>query len=198
LTGIILGGGKSERFGEDKVTLRWDGGTLLDNQVGKLKPFCPELIFVTNQPWSAAHAVGLKVVTDEVPYQGPLGGIVAGLKASASWSNLVVAVDMPFVEEKIIQLLVDESDGFDVIIPESARGLEPLQAIYSKDCVGPAEKHLGQGEHRIVSFFDEVKVKVIEKKKIEKINKDFSSFFNINTRQDYEKALTIRKEAGVQ
>lgn len=197
ITGIILGGGKSIRLGEDKVTLRWGGGTLLDNQVNKLRSFCQELVLVTNQPQSVYRTAGLKVVFDEVPYQGPLGGIVAGLKASESPYNLVVAVDMPFVEKRIIELMVKEMEQFDVVVPESDRGLEPLQAIYSQDCIGPAEKHLKKGDRRIVSFFDEVKVKVIEKEGIKKLNKDFTSFFNINTREDYEKALSTREETEV-
>lgn len=195
MTGIILGGGKSIRFGEDKIFLLWGKGTLLDNQFSKLKPFCQELVLVTNQPQNIHSAANFKVVTDEVPYQGPLGGIIAGLKASASFHNFVVAVDMPFIEKKIIELLIEEAESFDVVIPESGRGLEPLQAIYSKACLEPAERHFNQEDLRIVSFFDEVRVKVVKKKIIDQLDVDHLSFFNINTREDYEKALAIKERA---
>lgn len=194
LTGIILGGGRSERLGKDKVFLPWEGGTILDYQIQKLRPFCRELILVTNRPQAVPPVAELKVVTDDIPYQGPLGGIVAGLKASVSESNLVIAVDMPFVNEKIIGLLIDEAKDFDVVIPESERGLEVLQAVYAQSCLEPAERHLNQGDRRIVSFFGEVRVKVISKEIIGQNDPKYISFFNINSRRDYEKALSILEE----
>ncbi|MDP3013892.1 MAG: hypothetical protein Q8M92_06595, partial [Candidatus Subteraquimicrobiales bacterium] len=84
-----------------------------------------------------------------------------------------------------------QAGGFDVVIPESLMGLEPLQAIYSKNCISRIEDKLSQGCFRIISFFEEVEVKEISKKKVSEFDPNFLSFYNINTIKDFKKAKEI-------
>lgn len=133
----------------------------------------------------------VKVVQDKVPHQGPLGGILAGLEASSSFYSLAVACDMPFLNVKLLEHLISEAHDADIVIPESSDGPEPLHAIYSKNCLPFIDKKLAEGEHRIISFFDEVKVKYVSKERVAQFDPQFFSFCNLNTPEDLEKTKEI-------
>jgi molybdopterin-guanine dinucleotide biosynthesis protein A len=166
---------------------------ILDRIIERLACLCEEIILVTNKPEShgkeaLSHDKQVKVVQDKVPHQGPLGGILAGLVASTSLHSLVVACDMPFLNVELLKYLMSMAGptggGVDVVIAESPEGPEPLHAVYSKNCISPIEKRLAEGDFRIISFFDEVKVKRVGKDEVTKLDPHLLSFFNINTLED--------------
>jgi len=190
VAGIILTGGRSSRIGTDKCLLKLGIKTILQDLVDKLSLLCEEVILVSNTP--DLHQInGTDVVKDEVPYQGPLGGISAGLKASNRFHNFVVSCDTPFLNLNLVKHLIAEAGGFDVVIPESKAGFEPLQAIYSKDCVSHIEEALDGQNFRIISFFEKVKVKRINKNKVAEFDPGLLSFYNINTEDDFKQAREI-------
>lgn len=197
---IILAGGKSSRMGKDKGQLILGEELLAEKGVNYLKQYFEEVIFVTNHPEKAPWSESLIVVEDEVPYQGPLGGILAGLQVSSHFYNFVVAYDMPFLNPQLIFYLLSLArEGIDVVVPKLKRGLEPLHGIYSKNCIIPIRKQLKKGDFRIISFFDKVKVKLVEEAELKKVDPSLSAFFNINTWEDYRKAQEIyakRKESN--
>lgn len=192
---IILGGGRSSRIGRDKCVLEIDGRPILEVVLSKLKPLFEEMILVTNTPDVHGNNSDLKIVTDEVPYQGPLGGILAGLSSSLHRYNLVVACDMPFLNIDLIQFLFDQISGADVVIPCSKKGIEPLHAVYSTDCIPAIREKLECGEKRVVSFFDQVRVHYVKKEKVKELDPQYLSFFNINTVEDWELAQKIHESS---
>lgn len=185
-TVIVLAGGRSSRLGKDKAKLRLNSQTLLERALSNLKEKFRELIVVTNDRGLVLPEA--KVVWDRVPYQGPLGGILAGLIASTSSYNLVVACDMPFIQPALVELLVDESEGFDVVMPQTERGPEPLLAVYSKNCLPSIEKHWAAGDLKIISFLGEAKVKYIAPERVKAVDPKEISFFNVNTEEDLKEA----------
>jgi molybdopterin-guanine dinucleotide biosynthesis protein A len=191
--GIILGGGRSSRIGQEKCLLKLNDRPVFEIVLSKLKPLVKEIILVTNTPQLFDEDNKFKIVTDEIPYQGPLGGILAGLSSSSEKYNLVVACDMPFLNTDLIDFLFNEISDEDVIIPCSEKGIEPLHAIYSKDCLPVIRRKLESGKKRVISFFDEVKIKYIDKEKIKEFDPKYLSFFNINTPEDWELAQKISK-----
>lgn len=188
---IILGGGRSSRIGRDKCVLEINGNPVLKIVLGKLKPLFEEIILVTNTAELFDRDSEFKIATDEIPYQGPLGGILAGLSASSYKYNLVVACDMPFLNTDLIRFLFDELSDADVIVPCSQKGIEPLHSVYSKNCLPAIREKLRCGEKRVISFFDEVKIAYVDEERVKRFDPQYLSFFNINTLEDWKLAQKI-------
>jgi len=92
----------------------------------------------------------------------------------------------------MVELITEEIDPrADVIIPETSAGLEPLCAVYSKQCLKTVEQHLVQRKLRIRQFFKTVRVKKIPEEVLRKKDPELLSFFNINTPDDLAGAEEI-------
>jgi molybdenum cofactor guanylyltransferase len=184
---IVLAGGKSKRLGRNKVVEMIGDKNLLERVICRLSFLNSEIIIVTGKesiiPQLTAYP-GIKLVKDIFPGGGSLGGIYTGLKNSNKFYNFVVACDMPFVNPNLLQYMVNLSDGFDVVIPKVKNLLEPLHAIYSKNCIPPMEYLIEQNRLSILELFPMVHVKYIEDAEIDRFDSDHWSFFNINTESD--------------
>ena len=100
----------------------------------------------------------------------------------------MLACDMPFVGPELIKHLKDLTNEYDVVIPKSEKGLEPLHAFYSKNCIDPIKRALDENNLRIISFFPHVNVKVVELDSLTASDSFKNSIKNLNTRDDYEDA----------
>ncbi|MBN1693130.1 MAG: molybdenum cofactor guanylyltransferase [Dehalococcoidales bacterium] len=195
---IILAGGRSIRFGHDKILERIGNTSLLEKAISLIDPISKEIIIVTAKERAftrIAKNIKVKIVNDIFPGQGSLGGIYTGLVKSDSFYNLVVAADMPFLNEPLLRYMIKVADGYDFILPRVNKLYEPLHAIYSKNCISPINSILEQGKKVIIELFDYVKVKFIEAEEIDRFDPKHLSFFNINTIEDLEKAKSIARGA---
>ena len=194
ISGIVLAGGKSLRLGHDKITEKVGDTSLIEKVVSRLEPLSEEIIVVTAEertfPQLAGHPK-VKSVSDIFPGRGSLGGIYTGLVRSSSIYNIVVAADMPFLNESLLRYMIEVSDGFDYVLPRVSNWFEPLHAVYSRNCVPAIKNLLDQGKRVIVDLFHYVKVRYIEEKEIDRFDPEHLSFFNINTREDLERAKKI-------
>jgi molybdopterin-guanine dinucleotide biosynthesis protein A len=193
---IILAGGKSARLGHDKILEKVGNTSLLEQVISRIDSLSKEIIIVTAKERAFTQLASrpkVKTVSDIFPGQGSLGGIYTGLVKSNSFYNLVVAADMPFVNEPLLRYMIGISDGFDFILPRVNRLFEPLHAIYSKNCIAPIESILNQGKKVIIELFNYVKVRYVETDEVERFDPQHLSFFNINTREELDLA---RKIAG--
>ena len=195
-TGIILAGGKSRRIATDKAFLTVGNRPIIADTIDTLNVLFHDILIITNNP-EAYSAIDAEKVRDTIPDKGPLGGLYTGLTVSRTQYSFVVACDMPFLNQDLILYMLDHRQGFDVIVPHSVDGLEPLHAIYSKHCLEPILKHIEKGDLKIQSFFDEVKVKHIRQSEIERFDPKLRTFFNINYQEDYQKVKTLICEEGL-
>lgn len=193
----IMAGGKSERMGRDKALLSIGGVSAVEFLLQRLRPMFEEIILSTNTPDNFSK-LGVPAIPDQIPGRGPLGGIYTTLSNVTNPYLFVIACDMPCVSPDLIKYLVHEVKGegqgevYDVVVPETERGLEPLHAIYSKTCVPAIKKQLeGNGSGRVISFFPDVKVRVVSKEEIAEIKGGPEAFLNFNTPEDYRKALEL-------
>jgi len=138
----------------------------------------------------------LRIAGDIYPGKGPLGGIYTGLKASDSFYNLVVACDMPFLNRDLLLYMVEASTGFDLVVPRLGNLIEPLHAVYTKDCMAPIECLLEQDNLSIRGLFSMVRVRYVEADEIERFDPEHLSFFNINTGADLERARGLIERFG--
>jgi molybdopterin-guanine dinucleotide biosynthesis protein A len=196
---IILAGGKSKRFGHDKILEKIGSTSLLEQVISRIDPLSKEIIIVTAKERTFAQLANrpkVKLASDIFPGQGSLGGIYTGLVKSDSFYNLVVAADMPFLNESLLRYMIKVADGYDYTLPKIGKWYEPLHAIYSKNCINPIKSILEQGKKVIIELFDYVKVRYVEAEEVDRYDPQHLSFFNINTIKDMEQAKKITEGAG--
>src|SRR3989304_2436833 len=186
VTAIILAGGKSRRMGLNKAFLKYCDTTFIEHQIIMLHKIFDEIILSANDA-AAYTSFKLPIVFDVIPEKGPLSGICAGLSHAKSSHAFVIACDMPFINEKLILYLKSQINGYDVVVPKTSRGLEPMHAFYSKNCIPPMYHCLEEGRLRIVDFFSEVKVKVVDEKEFAGLDASLQSLINLNTPDEYKK-----------
>lgn len=194
---IVLAGGKGLRLGHDKALETVGNRSLLERVVSRLWRLSSAVIVVTAQGGPFPQLIGypeLRVVADTYHGKGPLAGIYAGLAASDSLCNLVVACDMPFLNQALLDYMVQVSADGDVTIPRVGDTVEPLHAVYSQRCLGPVEYLLEQGRVKVSELLELVKVRYVEAEEINRFDPEHLSFFNVNTVADLDRARQIAEE----
>jgi molybdopterin-guanine dinucleotide biosynthesis protein A len=188
---ILLAGGKSSRLGQDKASVELGGKTLLQISVDNLEPLWHEITVVA-APGQHLPEIGskarLRVVRDIVPGKGPLIGIYTGLKHAMSRSSLVVGCDMPLVQRTVARYLISLSGNYDIVMPVTRKGVEPLLAVYSRECIEPIATLMDSGRYKIDRLFEMVKVRYVTERELNRLDPSGLSFFNINTAADLETA----------
>ena len=193
---VVLAGGKGLRLGRDKTSETINGTSLLERVISQLSFFNSDIVIVGAKRQSFPRLAAqsrFRIVTDTYPGKGPLVGIYTGLTVSDSFYSLVVACDMPFLKRDLLQYMMQGAADFDVVVPRLGNMVEPLHAIYTKNCLAPAERLLKQDNLSVYELFPLVKVRYVEAEEIDRFDPQHLSFFNINTQADLE---TARKLAG--
>lgn len=188
LTGIILAGGQSRRFGRNKVVETLSGQTLIERVAQRLLPLTRNLILVTNSsPAPTAVLESAVVVSDIFPDKGPLGGIYSGLHHSKTSVNIVVAGDMPFLNAALLTHMVGLITGFDAVIPQwQNTQIEPLHGIYSTACLPVMQKCLENDQLAIAGCLKQLRVRFLSEPEFKTIDPEALSFFNINRQSDID------------
>ncbi|MEE9316649.1 MAG: molybdenum cofactor guanylyltransferase [bacterium] len=140
----------------------------------------------------------VKLVRDVVGPKCPLRGLYSGLLRSPAKFNFLVGCDMPFLQRELISYMARRISQADILIPRTGKFLEPLHAFYSSRCLHSIEKVLREGEKKMASFFPYVEVGYLEREEIAIFDPEGISFFNINTIDDWKKAIEIEKKRGKQ
>lgn len=193
MTGIILAGGKGSRFNySDKGILALGGRPIIQSIAQCLSGLFDTVLVVTNKP-ELYGAPGVQIVEDDVEYLGSLNGVLCGLRASGTQYNFVVACDMPFVREDVIRCLASKEKDYDILVPESSRGVQPLFAIYSRSCVPVMENQVKAGRLKIQDIFPLVKTKIVPMEELNGLLCGLDPFFNINRPEDLDLAQGMEK-----
>jgi molybdopterin-guanine dinucleotide biosynthesis protein A len=198
MTSIILAGGKSSRLGRTKALQIIAGKTIIQWVIDRVATLSTEIIIATahGEAIPCSSSIKIKTVVDIYPGKGPLAGIYSGLIASPSARAIVIGCDTPFLSVGLLEYMTQISPTFDVIVPRIKNKLEPLCAVYSKNCLVPIKELLEQNELRIDKLFSMVKVKYVEEDEINRFDPKHLSFFNINSQADLERARRLATEKG--
>ena len=194
MTSIVLAGGKSSRLGRDKAFETLGGKNLIGHVIHSLAPLSSEVIVVTAQDEKSLqipHHFSIRKAVDLYPGCGPLAGIHSGLVSASSFYSLVVACDMPFLDQSLLQYLINLAHGFDVVMPSVEGLMEPLHAVYSKDCLPHIERILKDGGRSVKDVLHQVNVRYVEREEIERFDPTHLSFLNMNTDIDLENARAL-------
>jgi molybdopterin-guanine dinucleotide biosynthesis protein A len=187
LSAFVLAGGKSSRMGTNKALLELNGQTLLQRTLNLAKTLTSDVRIVGQHELFGQLA---PVVEDVYKNRGPLGGIHAALTVTSSDLNLILAVDLPFLQQKFLQYLVSEAQasGAMVTVPQAAGGYQPLCAIYRRDFGRFAEAALANGKNKIDALFSGNSIRVINEDELQRIGFPLRIFDNLNSREDWERA----------
>lgn len=196
ITGIILVGGKGRRFGSEKAKALLGGIPLVEWVRRGLERHCQKVVAVT-APGRRHPELDLEVWEDLQEGKGVLGGIASGLaKASTPWV-LAAGCDLPFLHPDLVGLLLRHSRGSDVVVPRTARGCEPLRALYGKGCLQAMQRRIEEGDLKVHDFFREVQSREVLEEEIQALDPDLRSFFNINVQADLQAAEILLREGKV-
>jgi molybdenum cofactor guanylyltransferase len=187
LTAFVLAGGKSSRMGADKALLEVAGKTLLQRTLELARAVAEDVRIVGAREKFGQFA---PVVEDKYPGRGPLGGIHAALASTGSDFNLILAVDLPFLENRFVQHLVTEAcaSGAVVTLPRAGGGLQPLCAVYRREFAALAEQALAAGRNKIDTLYAQTTVRIMEEDELARFAFSVAMFDNLNTQEEWERA----------
>ncbi|KAB1196846.1 MULTISPECIES: molybdenum cofactor guanylyltransferase [Haloferax] len=196
VAGIILAGGRSQRFGAaDKALASLDGVPLVRRTAERVRMATAELVVNCREEQAAdlnEACAGLDptMAIDSAPDTGPLGGIRTGLDATDAPLAVVVACDMPFVDPSLVEFLAAEAErrAADAVIPRLEDGwFQTTQAVYRTETVSAAaEVVLEDGGGRILDALDSLDVHTVGPAELKRF--DASTFENINTKEELDAA----------
>lgn len=210
LTGTILAGGQSSRFGSNKALAQIEGVTFIEKIYNTMKNCSNEILIVSNTDLFSntnlifqqnnCH-VKVNIIPDIYKYYGPLAGIHAALSSSVNEKVLVCACDYPFLSEELITILIEASltnKKATAIIPVWNGEIHPLIGIYSKSILANLENYLLKGSKKVLDFILKIQLYCIyiHTVRSKKLSNDKpcgieSSLLNVNTQQEYSIARNI-------
>ncbi|MFD1589174.1 molybdenum cofactor guanylyltransferase [Halorientalis brevis] len=196
-SGVILAGGYSTRFGdEDKATADLAGEPMIRRVADRLEGVVDDLVVNCRAEQRArleAALAGVEIpvqyAEDPEPDQGPMAGIMTGLREADGEYAAVVACDMPFVDASFLDYLFERAAGHDAAVPQvEDEWFQTTQAVYRTEPMAQAcAKALADDEHKIVVPLFRLDYVVVDAAEIrEHATED--TFRNVNTREKLETA----------
>ena len=187
IVGLLLAGGEGGRLEPDKCWKVVAGMPMISRVAAALTAVTHETIMVGGQRPPA----GVRAVPDQNPGGGPSWAIYTGMKAVPADTYLVLASDMPFVTDRLLDHLLLTSPGFDVVLPIVGGRVQPLCAAYSHTCRSPLAQALEGGGTRVVDFFSNVRVRRVLEAEVAQFGPPEVLFFNVNTLEELDQARQI-------
>lgn len=164
VSGIVLAGGRSARFGRDKLAEPIGDTPLLHRAIDAVAAVAAEVIVVAPPDIQPPIPDGVRLVHDSAPYEGPLAGCLIGLTAAREPLVLVAGGDMPFLEPAVLELLVRslEASATDAVLLEHRGRRQQLPfAIRTGAGTDLATRLLAQGERRLGAIAEHLIVRVL-------------------------------------
>ncbi|MBI5361001.1 MAG: molybdenum cofactor guanylyltransferase [Planctomycetes bacterium] len=188
MNAVILCGGKSSRMGRDKALIKINDRPVVSIIYDSLKVIFDEVALSVKTGTDEYHALGYRLIEDNLPGSSPLVGIYSALQELKGTHIFVIACDMPLIDIGFIAAMRNEiSAGYDVIVPVTANGIEPLYGFYSKNCINEIKNRIDRGDHKIINFYPEVKTRQIDIRTGQWAGVDIKFSLNLNTPADMKK-----------
>ena len=190
ILGVVLAGGKSQRFGEDKCQVKLGDKLLIDYILSEIVEEFKEVLLISNNKIKYNHSNKISLVEDTKKGLGPLGGILTAMKwirqnnKNYKWISTFPS-DTPFFKKKILNNFLEEIKDYEgkLFFINSNNTRHNIFGLWSIDLLERLEKDLDNGERKVEMWANKIGVKSIN---MNFENKD--PFFNINTKEDLTKA----------
>lgn len=196
VSAFILSGGASSRMGKAKGLLEFDGQPLILRTVRVLESLVAD-VTVVGSPENYA-VLGLRVIEDQGfsgsggsdKLLGPLAGIATALAATRTDWNLILPCDLPYLTGEWLDWLLARGMVSDaqILMPRTVRGLEPLAALYRRECAGPIIAALHRGIRKVTDAVGQFRIEFVTEREWRHIDPDGRVLRNVNHPEDYEEA----------
>jgi molybdopterin-guanine dinucleotide biosynthesis protein A len=191
ILGVVLAGGKSQRFGEDKSQVKLGDKLLIDYILSEIIDEFNEVLVVSNNRISFKESKKISLIKDFKKDLGPLGGVLTAMKwakennKNYQWISTFPA-DTPFFKNQILKdflkcIKLSESKLFFI---KSNNTRHNIFGLWSIDLMDKLENDLNKGERKVEVWANSIGVKSINMK-----FENENPFFNINTKDDLKKAM---------
>jgi len=185
----VLAGGKSSRFGADKLTAPFRGKFLISNILDELTDF-PEVILITKFPFKFLPLVrtyhNLKVVVESFSEFSPIYGIYTGLRSAKFGKVIFVPGDVPLLKGELVRKLTLEVPPA-VVVKE--KRFHSLFTVISKFSLPKVEEFLRSGRHKLRELHGELNSRPIPFEKFQHLDFRGDSLKNVNRQEDYIEAV---------
>ncbi len=176
---IVLAGGRSTRFGSDKAAAQLAGRPMLEWVVAAVSAICEDVIIVGGPERSLP---GTRYIPDEGAPRGPLGGIVAGMRAARFEACFASGCDVPLLVPGLVRLVLRALDGAAAAVPVVGGVPQPLTAAFSRDlCLPPFEAALAASAGGPIHALRSVATNEIDEATVRSVDPGLRSFLNANT-----------------
>ncbi|UCE45737.1 MAG: molybdenum cofactor guanylyltransferase [Methanobacteriota archaeon] len=188
ITGAVLAGGTSSRFGKEKALADFGSRTMISHVIAVLQQLADEIVMSVapgRKPYYA-HLLGndILVVEDERTGEGPIRGLVTALEASHGEYVLASPCDTPLLRREVCEKIAAMGVGKDGAVPRVRGYLEPLHAIYKRGpCLKAFQQVIKEGVLRPKEAFGLLDLAIVEEEELRTVDPELVSFVNINSEE---------------
>lgn len=187
VSAIVLAGGRSSRFGRDKLAEPLDGRPLLHHAIAGVAPFVSEILVVAAPGAALSLPDGAVLVHDPTAFEGPLVGLVAGLRVAREPIALVVGGDMPTLVGAVLEALIAglDDDALDLVVLEQDGRPRPLPMATRRAAALPAADRLvGMEERRLRALFEVLSTRTIPEATWRSLDPDGRTVIDVDVAAD--------------
>jgi len=185
ISGVILAGGKSRRFGSNKALIEVQGMPLVQFMFNQLR-FLVENVSINSNTPEEFRFLELPIYPDLIKDKGPIGGIHSALENSFSQLVFVTPCDLPHFSFKLLPVLAGSIGDADAICFTKAHKIEPLPALFQRNSISKLIQFMKLGDNSVHSFLDFCDTSYLPIESYSDILNP-AMLSNCNTRKDYEK-----------
>ena len=187
VSAIVLAGGRSARFGRDKLAEPVDGRPLLHRAIDAAAAVATEVVVVAPPDVAPPVPDGVRLVHDETPFEGPLAGCLTGLLAARESLVLVVGGDMPSLEPAVLALLIRAlvaSSADAALLEHRGRRQQLPFAIRTGAGTDAAQRLVAQGERRLGGLTERLSLRVLAEEEWRALDPDARTLHDVDEPSD--------------
>ncbi len=184
ITALLLCGGKGARLGgQDKPLLSLGSDKIIDHLLTRLKPQTGEIVISCSRNVARYEAYELRIVVDEAPDEGPLGGLQSAFKAVNTEWALTCPGDIPFLTSELVTRLSLDAERQGVAVPFADNERQNLCLLINRKRRNELVAFYAQGGRAVKRWLDIASIQSTD------LSELGSSFFNVNTARELEEAI---------
>lgn len=184
---FILAGGKSKRFGQDKLSYSIGGRRVIDRVIDSASRVFRPVYIVVKEPKKFAWT-GAELIEDIVKVQAPISGLLTALERAEGNRFCLLAGDYPLIKSEVLKRLVELADG-DATLFRIRDQVHPLIGIYSRTIIKTVQESFSEGRLSLKGILDMVDARYIDENHIIDVDPELNSFLNMNTKEDLKRIL---------
>jgi molybdenum cofactor guanylyltransferase len=197
---IILAGGQSRRMGRPKAALTFGNCTILERLIAELGDSFNDILIVAAPEGTETVPIqhllrtappSVRMLRDQMAYQGAAFALALGLAAAANEVAFACSCDLPLLRAEVARTLYGMLNGYEAVIPQIDGKPQPLFALYRRSVAGIIDAQLASGENRLTRITAGLTAYRPRDQELRRIDPELRSFLNVNTPEDYNRALAL-------